>query len=522
MSRRRLAAVAAFTLLPGTALAGTAHADTAEITIATCAPYRTMTVGDADSCGADVLTGLFTGLTRFDPATSRSTYAVAKSITTKDNRVFHVTLRKGWKFHDGTEVLARNFVEAWNLSASERAGNAFLFEEIQGYGTFEKSTRRMSGLKVTGSHTFTITLTKPFGPFLNKLSHVAFSPLPDSVLKNPASFQKKPIGNGPFRVVSWSPSSTSVLERFDGYAGTVKPSVSTIAYRAVKTGAAAYSALLSGEIDFSGFLPTSGQLTDVKTKLGGRLIHRAGGTIQIVAFPTKVAANADFRKAVSMAIDREAITKDVFFGVRVPAHSFTPPVAEGSRRDACGQVCEYNPAEARKYLAKALASGFRPPAVLPLYYNADSVHGEWIKPLVAGLNKVFEGKVKFTAKAKGTFDAFERMTRSGKLDGMYRAGWQLDFPHIQNAVGPMFASDGIYDGRIYRSAKFDALLRAADRERSSAKAIRLYQRAEDQLVKDLPAIPLWNYGDVAGYSERIAKAALTPYGWLDPMTVKLA
>ncbi|GLW97631.1 ABC transporter substrate-binding protein [Microtetraspora sp. NBRC 16547] len=516
MSRQRLAAVAALTLLPCTALGSTAHADSAsEITVGTCTPYQFLDLGTVDPCGSEQLDALFTGLTEYEPGTSRSRYAVAESIITKDNQVFHVTLRKGWKFHDGTEVKARNFVEAWNQVASGKTDNSFLFEEIKGYGS-----RRMSGLKVTGNHTFTITLSRPFSPFVKKLSMLAFSPLPDSTLKNPASFSKKPIGNGPFRVVSWSLSSKSVVERFDDYPGA-KPAVSRIVYRVYRDETALYADLRAGDLDFTSLIPST-KLATFKKDLGGRVLNRAGHTVQLVAFPAKVAANIDFRKAVSMAIDRETITREVFGGGRVPAHSFVPPTAEGSRRDSCGQVCSYNPGEARKYLAKALASGFRPPAALPLYYNADSPHAEWVKRVAESVTKTLGGKVKVVPKAMPTFAGFRDAVTGGRLNGMIRAGWQLDYPHIQNVLAPMYASDGVSNDSRYRNPRFDALLRAADRQSSPTKANALYQQAEALLVRDLPAIPLWVYSQQAGYSTRIAKAELTPTGWLDPVTVKLA
>ncbi|MEV0968998.1 peptide ABC transporter substrate-binding protein [Microtetraspora glauca] len=516
MSRRRLAAVTALTLLPGAALAGTARADSAaEIVVGTCQAYQISNVGTLDACGSEPLDALFTGLTEYVPGTSRARYAVATSITTKDNRVYHVTLRKGWKFHDGTEVKARNFVEAWNQTAATKTDSSFLFGEIEGYGK-----RKMSGLKVTGDHTFTITLSAPLGVFVKRLSMSAFSPLPDSTLKNPASFEKKPVGNGPYRVVSWSPSSESVVERSDDYPGA-KPAVERIVYRAYRDEDVLYADLRSGDVDFTTLIPST-KLATFKKDLDGRVISRPGHVNQVITFPAKVAANTDFRKAISMAIDRERITREVFGGGRVPARSFVPPTAEGSRRDPCGQVCAYNPNKARKYLTKALASGFRPPAVLPLYYNADSAHADWVKPVAASVNKTLGGKVKVVPKPIRTFYEFREAVTGGRLDGMFRVGWQLDFPHIQNVLAPMYGSDGVSNDGGYRNPRFDALLRAADRQRSSAKAIKLYQQAEALLVRDLPAIPLWDYGQLAGFSERIAKAGLTPTGWLDPMTVRLA
>ncbi len=104
----------------------------------------------------------------------------------------------------------------------------------------------------------------------------------------------------------------------------------------------------------------------------------------------------------------------------------------------------------------------------------------------------------------------------------FRMGWQLDFPHIQNVLGPQFASGGVYNYGLYRNPKYDALLRAADRQVSRTKAIGLYRRAEVMVVRDMPAIPLWFYRHEAGYSRRIAPPRLTPFGWLDPVSVRPA
>ncbi|MEZ0073440.1 ABC-type oligopeptide transport system substrate-binding subunit [Planotetraspora sp. GP83] len=158
VSHRRSAPALALSLLASALVAvptpASAAAGDTEITVVTCAPFWTLSLESGGLCGAEVLDALFTGLTEFDPATGRSTYAVAKSITTKDNRRFTVTLRKGWTFHDGTPVKARNFVEAWKQTASSKGSSSFLFEDIKGYGS-----RKMSGLKVVDDHTFTSSWT---------------------------------------------------------------------------------------------------------------------------------------------------------------------------------------------------------------------------------------------------------------------------------------------------------------------------------------------------------------------------
>ncbi|WP_179154996.1 ABC transporter substrate-binding protein [Microbispora sp. GKU 823] len=260
----------------------------------------------------------------------------------------------------------------------------------------------------------------------------------------------------------------------------------------------------------------------VAEDLDGRVIKPVVGTVQEIGIPLRLGTNADLRKAVSMAIDRKTITREVFRGSRVPADSFVPPTAEGAKSGACGAFCRYDPALARKYLARAKAKGLRTPASIPLYYNADGVgYEEWVKAIAASVGTVFKGEVTVVPKTVKTFDEFQRATYRGTLKGMFRMGWQLDFPHIQNALGTFASGDGFNFG-LYRNPRFDALLRAADREVSRAKAIGLYRGAEAMLVRDMPAIPLWFYRDTSGYSRRIAAPRLTPFGWLDPVSLRPA
>jgi ABC-type oligopeptide transport system substrate-binding subunit len=164
-------------------------------------------------------------------------------------------------------------------------------------------------------HTFTIELKRPFGPFTWKLGQVAFSPLPDSALKNPFSFERKPVGNGPFRVVRWAPGTETVLERYDGYTGQAKARVGRLAYRMYPDYNKAYADLLGGRLDFMSQVATLAP-PHAAEDLDGRVIDPVSGTIQEIGIPRRLGTNADLRKAVSMAIDRKTIAREVFHGKR--------------------------------------------------------------------------------------------------------------------------------------------------------------------------------------------------------------
>ncbi|MFD6069465.1 ABC transporter substrate-binding protein, partial [Amycolatopsis lurida] len=103
--------------------------------------------------GSKALKPVFSALIGYKSDTAEPYNLMAESITTTDSKVFDIKIKKGWKFHDGTEVKAKNFVDAWNYSANGKNGmqNASFFEQIQGYDEIsakEPAVKEMSGLKV--------------------------------------------------------------------------------------------------------------------------------------------------------------------------------------------------------------------------------------------------------------------------------------------------------------------------------------------------------------------------------------
>ena len=88
------------------------------ITASGCNPENPLVAGNtAETCGGDVLDVLTAKLVHYNPETAEPENDIAESIETDDNQNFTVKIKKGYKFHDGTEVKAKNFVDAWNYTA---------------------------------------------------------------------------------------------------------------------------------------------------------------------------------------------------------------------------------------------------------------------------------------------------------------------------------------------------------------------------------------------------------------------
>ncbi|WP_202638009.1 peptide ABC transporter substrate-binding protein [Bailinhaonella thermotolerans] len=521
---------------------GKAAADA--INVLGCEPENPLIPADANEvCGGKVLDSLFTGLVEYDPdRNGEPVNAVASAIESKDSKVWTIKLNQGWKFHDGTEVKAKNFVDAWNWSAHSKNGmqNGSWFADIEGFSDVftedpdgdgpqkapEPKSSTMKGLKVIDDYTFEVTLSHPVSVFPVKLGYTTFSPLPDSFFKDPEAFKKKPIGNGPFKFVDRKNQQYIHEEKFAEYKGARAAKVNKLNWKIYQNEDSAYADLVSGKLDFMESIPPSALSGDKwKTDLGERAISGQQMVFQSVTFPMynkKIWGNAEWRKAISMAIDRDTITDKIFNKGRLPIKGWVAPGVTGAKDGACGEFCTYNPEKAKQLLAEAKQKGFTPPAELKLFYNADrGGHKEWTEAVANSVTQTFGGEVKMVATPYPTFDEFRAAINDHKMEGIYRTGWQADYPHIENFLNPLYKTGASSNDGLYSNKKLDAKLKDADKEVDPAKSQALYQEAEAMLAEDMNAIPLWYYGLQAGHSPNVKNVKVTPFGELDVTSVEL-
>src|SRR5690606_29511564 len=98
---------------------------------------------------------------------------------------FTVKIKQGYMFQDGTEVKAKNFVDAWNYTAfgPNGQGGSYFFEPIEGFAEVnaeDSTVEALSGLAVVDDYTFTIKTTSPVSNLPVRLGYTAFAPQPDA------------------------------------------------------------------------------------------------------------------------------------------------------------------------------------------------------------------------------------------------------------------------------------------------------------------------------------------------------
>ncbi|MFF8654880.1 peptide ABC transporter substrate-binding protein [Streptomyces huasconensis] len=473
--------------------------------------------------GGKILAMIFRGLKRYDPKTGEAKNMVAESIETKDAQNFTVKIKKGWTFSNGEKITARSFVDAWNYGAhlENNQKNAYFFGYIDGYDKVhpekgEPSAKTLSGLKVVDDTTFTVKLTQKFSTWPDTLGYPTFAPLPKAFFDDHDAWLSKPVGNGPYAVDSYTKGSQMSLRRWDAYPGEDKARNGGVDMQVYTDNNTAYTNLMAGNLDLVDDVPAA-QLRNAGSDLGDRYINTPAGIIQTLAFPFydsewSKPGREKVRRGLSMAINREQITETIFQKTRTPATDWTSPVLGkdgGYKAGLCGDACAYDAARAKRLVEEG---GGIPGGRLRITYNADTgSHKEWVDAVCNSINKALEKDKACVGNPVGTFADFRSQASQQQLDGPWRAGWQMDYPLIQNFLEPNYFTDASSNDGKFSDEKFDRLVNEANAETDDAKAVTRFQEAEKILAEKMPAIPLWYQNGSAGHSERISDVALNQF-----------
>jgi len=484
-----------------------------------------------ETFGSKVTSNVFAGLVYYD-AEGVVHNEVAESIESDDNKVWTITLKDGWEFSDGTPVTAQSFVDAWNYGAyGPNAQNlSYFFEPIEGFADLQlaedqldaegapkegevPASEELSGLEVVSDTEFTATLAQPESDFPLRLGYSAFYPLPESFFEDPEAFGEAPIGNGPYVLETWEHNSLIELRPNETYAGEREVQNGGVDLVAYTDEDSAYNDLLDGNLDIVTNVPASAFGT-FEDELGDRAVNQPAAVIQVINVPEyneKLSGEAGLlrRQAISMAIDRESITETVFSGSRTPATDFTSPVINGWSEDLEGnEVLDFNPDEAKALWAQA--EEIEPWGDEPLLIasNADSDHQSWIDPTCNGIRDTLGIDCEFDAYP--TFDEFLDARDNEEIKGLFRGGWQADYPAMSNFLGPIYGTGAGSNDMGYSSEEFDAKLKEANGESDPDAAIELYKEAQTILFQDLPGIPLWYNNATGGWSESVDNVV---FGW---------
>ena len=452
---------------------------------------------------------LFSRLISFD-AKGNASNEVAESIEANaDATQYTIKLKKGWKFTDGTPVTAESFTKAWSYTANAKNAQkcASFFSTIKGYDKLQdadnlKGDEQLEGLTVVNDNEFTVDLNQSDSVFAIKVGYSGFAPLPESFYKDPKAFGEKPVGNGPYKFQSWDHDNEIVLVKNPDYKGNRTPKNDGVTFKVYTKDEAAHADIQSGSLDVMESVPASATKT-FETDSTVQAYNKAGSVIQQFTIPSGLkhfeAGTEEGtlrRQAISMAINRNNICEKVLNGTGTPASDFTSPLTPGYSDSLKGSDnLKYNASKAKELWEKANAiSPWTSDDKLTFAYNADGGHETIYTAVVNSINNTLGSEVAAT-NPYPTFNDYRTAVSDRKVQGAFRSGWQPDYPSAENYLVQNFSSsaadgNGSNDGD-YKNSKFDDLCNQAAAAQTTDEANKLYQQAQEVLLNDLPAVPLY-------------------------------
>jgi peptide/nickel transport system substrate-binding protein len=414
-------------------------------------------------------------------------------------------LRDGVKFHDGTdfnsEAVVFNFERARLTKFPYRnttpvADNYNYYQSM--WGGFDDQSL-ITKVEAFDRLTVRFTTRTPYGPFLPTLAMATFGMVsPASIKADPNGWMlpssKGAAGTGPFVFTpgSWIKDDEITLVRNPAYwrvdeHGVRLPYVDRVRLRTIGTTELLVAALRGGQVDaIRDFHPMDMPLLKSDPKVS--LIERAPNNVGYIRFNTSHPPlnDPDVRKALALAIDRQAIVDGVFSGFATPASQFLPPGMLGYD-DAVREFQPYDVEAAKRLLIAEGVGQFE----LELWYM------DVARPYAPDPRREAEsiandlGKLGITVILRTIdFTSYRDRFKSNQLQA-WLYGWTGDNGDPDNFLCVMFCNMGQNGAWGDASAQETVrTLRSAVQETDPLRRAELYRSATRLIQKSVPAVPL--------------------------------
>lgn len=463
---------------------------------------------------ATIILNAFEGLTKMNEK-EQPTPGVAKTWDiSADGLTYTFHLRDDAKWSDGKAVTAKDFEYAWKRAlnpdtAAEYANYLYYIKNGEAYNT-KKATADDVAIKVTDDKTLVVTLEYPTPYFLSLTAFPTYMPVRKDVVEaNKDTWATKPetyVSNGAFTLKEWRPKDRIILEKNTNYWNAKEVKLQRLEMTMIEEQTSRLAAYKSGQLDYIESPPNQ-EVPNLLTKGDAKSLPYLGtyyfsinvtsGAAAVDAKAAKVISDVRVRKALSLAIDREALVKNVAKGGQTPATTFVPVgVPAGPNIPEFKNKDYYSPkgdiAEAKKLLSDAGypdGKGFPKIAIL---YNTGSGH----QNIAQAVQDMWRKNLGINIELQNQEWKVFQTTRSKKEYIIARDGWIGDFMDPMTFLD-LFTSTSGNNNPGYKSAAYDAKILAAKKETDAAKRAVILHEAEDILMADAPIIPLYYYTNIA-------------------------
>ncbi len=467
-----------------------------------------------DSYEAAIINQVFDGLLDYDVNLNTVPCIANSWEVSRDGRVYRFQLKKGVRFHDGSELTSDDVLFSFHRVFTLPLAESTLARDYLGWiqGTEEYASGaadHIEGLRAAGAYEVEITLSQPYTSFLAVMATEMARIVPADYVKRVGddAFSRRPIGTGPFRLVEWKPEKRIVLSAFKEYhlgRAHLDSLVFNIPTTANESDYAA-DRFLAG--DLSAVIVPTERLEEFQQRPEVRLHQRPELSLTYLAFDTRTVpfADARVRRAFTLAVDRRKVPQLVGAGRERPS-GILPAGMPGYQPG--DKLPEYDPDLARELLEQA---GYPSGEGLPVIVHGCRIGSATDLRMYEAIgDQVAEVGFRFMVRPLEWADFLDGV-RAQEFN-TYALTWVADLPDPDSFLFPLFHSKGASNYNGYSNPDLDKRLEKASREKNGEKRWQQYRRAEKKILEDLPVMPLHYNTTIFAVREDYRGFALSPVG----------
>lgn len=414
-----------------------------------------------------------------------------------DGRVYTFKLRPNLKWSDGTPITSADFVYGFRRAIDPKTHSwyANMCYNIKNAKAVNEGKMKPEALGVSApdASTFVVTLIDPSATLIYLMAHPMLAPAPKHVIDKFGEKWTKPgtmVSNGPYKLAEWRPNDHIKLVKNPYFYDAANVKIDAVKFFPIEDDAAAVKRLRAGEIDTNPRFPAN-EVDRLKKVLPAGVVRTspANATSYLVPNHKKPPFNdVRVRRALSLAIDREAIANKILRNGELPSYSIVSPVAGNYTPlalDFKGKPLAERQAEARKLLA---AAGYGPNK--PLKIDFSHRVGISNKRVAIAVQDMFKAIGVQTDLLANDVTVHYARLREGDFT-FADAGWYAFGPDPEFFTYLLLSGSTEINYGAYNNPAFDKKSDEAAKTMDMAKRMALFHEAEKIALDDNAVIPVY-------------------------------
>ncbi len=440
---------------------------------------------------------IYNTLAEFELGTTKIGPGLAESWEVSDDGLeYTFNLRKGVKFHTTDYFTPTRDMNADDVVFSfERQLNKdhewhqYTAGAAWEYFNSMSMPDLLSAVERVDDHTVKLKLTRPEAPMIANLGMDFASILSKEYADQLAAsgdkeaLNQKPIGTGPFKFQAYQKDAVIRYQAHEDYYEG-KAAIDNLIFAITTEPSVRHQKLKAGECHFNPY-PQPADLQAIADDPDLTLAQQEGLNVGYLAYNTKIPPfdNVNVRKALNMAINKQAILDAVFQGAGKAAKNPIPPTIWSYNDDI--QDDPYDPEAAKKMLEDAGITDLNMKIwAMPVQrpYNPDARR---MAEVIQADFKAVGVNVEIVSYEWGEY---LKRSKAEDRDGAVLLGWTGDNGDPDNFLAVLLGCDGVGGGNRAQwcHQPFEDLIQKAKTESDVAKRTELYKQAQVVFKEQAP------------------------------------